>query len=325
MFPYVVADIGGTNARFALVTGKEGSLYTLEHLHILKGKDYPTLEDAISTYLAMLDNVQPTAMCAAIAGPVLGDRVQMTNLSWGFSCSEVAAKFGLSAFVAMNDFAAVAAGIPLMGRDHLVTLKEGTPQLNCNKAVFGPGTGLGVAGAIRHKSLWLPNPCEGGHINIAPSSAFEADIIKAAIAHHGHVSAETFISGPGLVNLYKAICEVEGNTAAHYEPADVTTKALDGSDPACVTTLNTFCSLLGSFAGNLALTYGATGGIYLAGGILPRFQDFVIKSDFAAKFAHKGPMSRYVENIPAYLVTHKELAFNGAAAWLEQSLANPAS
>ena len=320
MFPYVVADIGGTNARFALATGKNDGLYTLEYVQILQGKDYNSFEDALTAYLATLKGIKPTAMCAAIAGPVLGDFVQMTNLAWKFSCLDVAQKFGFEAFVAMNDFAAVAAGIPLMTDDHLITLKNGTAAPNANKAVFGPGTGLGVAGVIHHQGLWLPNPCEGGHINIAPSSTFEADVIKAAIGHLGHVSAEAFLSGPGLVNLYKAICEVEGSTPANYQPADITTKAQDGSDATCRTTLETFCRFLGSFAGNLALTYGATGGIYLAGGILPRFIDFVINSDFAAKFAHKGPMSPYVENIPAYLVTHPELAFNGAAAWLEQHL-----
>lgn len=319
MFPYIVADIGGTNARFALVTGKT-DLYSFEHIQILKGADFATFEDALSAYLATLGDIKPAAMCAAIAGPVTGDQIKMTNLSWAFSCEQVAKQFGFKAFVAMNDFAAVAAGVPLMTPEHLVTFKGGEVQEGGNKAVFGPGTGLGVAGVINHKGQWLPNPCEGGHINIAPSSAFEADVIKAAIAHHGHVSAESFISGPGLVNLYNAICEVEGREKAALEPKDVTAKALDGSDSTCVTTLNTFCSLLGSFAGNLALTYGATGGIYLAGGILPRFSDFVIKSDFATKFAHKGPMSRYVENIPAYLVTHDELAFNGAAAWLAQQL-----
>ncbi|WP_053981840.1 glucokinase [Marinagarivorans algicola] len=319
MYPYVVADIGGTNARFALVTGKKSNLYTLEHVHILKGQDYSSFEEALRAYLALVD-VKPTAMCAAIAGPVLGDYIQMTNLSWGFSCKAVAEQFGFEAFTAMNDFAAVAAGIPLMGEDDLTTLKTGAPKAGANKAVFGPGTGLGVAGVINHNHQWLPNPCEGGHINIAPSSAFEAEVIKAAIGHLGHVSAEAFLSGPGLVNLYKAICEVEGSTPYAYEPSDISTKAIDGSDATCVTTLETFCSFLGSFAGNLALTYGATGGIYLAGGILPRFTGFVLNSDFAAKFAHKGPMSPYVENIPAYLVTHNELAFNGAAAWLEQQL-----
>ncbi len=320
MFPYVVADIGGTNARFALASGKKDGLYVLEKTLILKGKDFATFEDALSAYLESLGDIKPTAMCAAIAGPVIGDIVQMTNLSWKFSCRAVAAQFGFEAFEAMNDFAAVAAGVPLMGQEHLVTLKDGAAAANGNKAVFGPGTGLGVAGVIRHNNLWLPNPCEGGHINIAPSSTFEADVIKAAIGHLGHVSAESFISGPGLVHLYKAICEVEGNTPANYEPSDISTKAIDGSDAACRTTLETFCSLLGSFAGNLALTYGATGGIYLAGGILPRFIDFVKTSNFATKFAHKGPMSPYVENIPAYLITHPELAFNGAAAWLEQQL-----
>jgi glucokinase len=320
MFPYVVADIGGTNARFALATGKKDGLYSLEHIQIFKGKDFPTFEDALTQYLERLGGYQPTAMCAAIAGPVLGDRVQMTNLSWGFSCTQVAKRFGFEAFETMNDFAAVAAGIPLMDDDQLVTLKKGAANPGGNKAVFGPGTGLGVAGVIRHKNRWLPNPCEGGHVNIAPTSAFEADVIKAAMNRHGHVSAEAFISGPGLVNLYRAICDLKGSTAVNFGPADITTNALAKSDDSCLTTLQTFCSFLGSFAGNLALTYGATGGIYLAGGILPRIQDFVINSDFAIKFASKGPMSGYLEPIPAYLVTYGELAFNGAAAWLEQQL-----
>lgn len=319
MFPYVVADIGGTNARFALATSQQtDGLYSFEHVQIFKGKDYDSFESALATYLGGLESVKPTAMCAAIAGPVLGDTVQMTNISWKFSCQAIAEKFGLQAFVAMNDFAAVAAGVPLMTADHLVTFKQGQAAEGGNKAVFGPGTGLGVAGIIRYQDLWLPNPCEGGHVNIAPSTDFEADVLKAAMATLGHVSAESFISGPGLVNLYQAVSAVEDNSAQNYTPADITSKALDGSDAHCVTTLNTFCSFLGSFAGNLALTYGATGGVYMAGGILPRFKEFVLNSNFANKFASKGPMSAYVENVPAYLVDHSELAFNGAAAWLAQ-------
>ncbi len=320
MFPYVVADIGGTNSRFALATGKQSDgLYTLEHISILKGKDHKTFESALGTYLESIQGIKPTAICVAIAGPVIGDEVKMTNLPWRFSCKEVAKKFGVQALVAMNDFAAVAAGIPLMTPEHLVTFKAGN-ALDGNKAVFGPGTGLGVAGVIRHNNTWLPNSCEGGHVNLAPRTAQEAEIIKAAMDDLGHVSGETLISGPGLVNLYRAICRVEGQKANDYIPADISQKAVSGSDATCIKTLETFCSFLGSFAGNLALTYGATGGIYMAGGVLPHFKDFVIGSSFSEAFTQKGPMSHYVKDIPAYLVTHKELAFNGAAAWLEQQL-----
>jgi glucokinase len=155
-------------------------------------------------------------------------------------------------------------------------------------------------------------------VNLAPATEFEADVIKAAIAQHGHVSAEVFLSGPGLVNLYRAICAVRGQRSLGVAPAMITTAALEKSDPLMVQTLSTFCSLLGSFAGNLALTYGAKGGIYIAGGILPRISEYLVSSDFNQRFANKGVMSHYVANIPAKLIVHPETAFVGAAAWLEQ-------
>lgn len=321
MYPYIVADIGGTNARFALVTGKSQGNFLIDHIHVLNAREYPTCATALRAYLDKLGGVKPLAACLAIAGPVTGDTVRMTNLSWEFSCMAMAKEFGFQHFVAMNDFAAVAAACSQLTDDHLITVKDGSEDKTAAKAVFGPGTGLGVAGLVNHYGEWVPVPCEGGHVNIAPATAFEADVIKAAMAVHGHVSAEMFISGPGLVNLYRAVCTVRGDQAKEVKPADITTNALANGEEVFSVTLSTFCSFLGSFAGNLALTYGAKGGIYMAGGILPRFSDFLLASPFTERFSNKGVMSHYVQTIPAKLIVHPETAFVGAAAWLEQQIA----
>ncbi|MEY4589279.1 MAG: glucokinase [Pseudomonadota bacterium] len=320
MYPSIVADIGGTNARFALVNGRTNDQFTFSDIHILPTCDYPSFSDALRAYIARLPGLKPKAFCAAIAGPVVGDAVQLTNVNWAFSCKAVAEEFGLARFIAMNDFAAVAAAAGDIHPEHLINIKPGRADPHGNKAVFGPGTGLGVAGVVNSNGKWLPLPSEGGHVNLAPSDAFEADIIKAAMATHGHVSAEVFISGPGLVHLYQAIAVVQGVTANAFKPSDITQHALAGTDELCLLTLNTFCSFIGSFAGNLALTYGATGGVYMAGGILPRFADFLRDSHFTEKFTAKGAQKGYVANVPADLIVHPEVAFAGAAAWLTQHL-----
>lgn len=320
MYPYLVADIGGTNARFALVTNKNNGEFRLEHIKILRTSEHPTLTAALHSYLEEVGEVRPTAMCVAVAGPVVGDRVRLTNLNWEFSCEIMAKEFNVSHFVAMNDFGAVAVACSQVTDNHLVTIKDGTDKPEANKAVFGAGTGLGVAGLIHNGGRWLPNPCEGGHVNLAPTNEWEADILKAAMNTLGYVSAEALVSGPGLVNLYRALCTVRGEPAEDLKPADITLGALEKTDECLVETLSTFCRLAGAFAGNLALTYGAKGGIYISGGVIPRFSDFLIASEFNLQFRTKGVMSYYVEDIPVKLIVHPETAFVGAAAWLEQHL-----
>lgn len=320
MYPSIVADIGGTNARFALISGRANDQFTFSDIHILPAGNYANFSDALRAYIGLVPGLQPKAICAAIAGPVVGDKVRMTNLNWAFSCKAVAEEFGLARFIAMNDFAAVAAAAGDIHPEHLINIKPGRADPHGNKAVFGPGTGLGVAGVVNYNGKWLPLPSEGGHVNLAPSDAFEADVIKAAMSLFGHVSAEVFISGPGLVHLHQAIAAVQGVAAGSFKPADITQHALAGTDASCLLTLNTFCSFIGSFAGNLGLTYGATGGVYMAGGILPRFADFLRTSRFSEKFTAKGAQQGYVADVPADLIVHPEVAFAGAAAWLEQHL-----
>ena len=320
MYPYVVADIGGTNARFALVVDCKEGQYQFDHIQILKGKDYKRFDDALAAYLESLGSIKPYAACAAIAGPINGDSVKMTNLDWSFSCTELSKSFGLSRFIAMNDFGAVACAAGKITTNNLVNIKSGDALPYANQAVFGPGTGLGVAGIVNDNGRSIPLSSEGGHTTLAPSNALEADVIKAALPKLGHVSAESFISGPGLINLYQALAKVRDESAESIKPAELTAAALSGENALCTETLSLFCRFAGSFAGNLALTYGAKGGVFIAGGVVPRFADFVRSSEFIDAFCAKGVMSKYVQNIPVNIIVHPEVAFIGAAVWLEQVL-----
>lgn len=323
MFPFIVADIGGTNARFALATGKLGEQFVIERIVVLKGKDYAQFEDAFAAYIDTLDGVEVQAACVAIAGPIDGDQVSMTNLSWSFSQEAVRKRFGLKAFAAINDYTAVAVATSRLQENDLLNIVPGTRRPTANKAALGPGTGLGVGGlAYVSANQWLAIPSEGGHVTMGPATEFEAQVISAAIKKHGYVSAETCISGPGLVNLYQAVADVNGKPSEVFEPKDVTAHALNNTDELCREALSVFCALLGTVSSNLALTYGAKGGVYITGGIIPRLVDFLKASEFEARFRNKGVMSHYVEDIPVDLVTFEETAYLGAAAWLEQNLSS---
>jgi len=319
MYPYVVADIGGTNARFALVTGKQDQRYQIERVSILSGAEFPSFEGALSHYLQGIGS-KPKSACIAIAGPTDSDQIRMTNLPWSFSRAAVREQFQLEAFEVLNDFGALAIATIRLQDEHLQNVKSGLRDPRANKAILGAGTGLGVAGLGFSPAGWYPIQSEGGHVNIAPANAFECEIVKAAMQQHSYVSMEVFLSGPGLVNLYRAVCAVKGVEANELEPRDISARALDNSDSFCRDALELFCAFFGSLSGNLALTYGAKGGVYIAGGIVPRFIDFFRASHFVERFSDKGVMSRYVKDIPVDVVVYEHTAFVGAAAWLDQLL-----
>ncbi len=318
MFPYIVADIGGTNARFALVTGKRDQKFIIEHINILSGAQYPSFSDALQTYIDGLTGITAKSACVAIAGPIDGDVIKMTNLNWSFSASDIQKQFNFEHFDVINDFAAVAIATSRLTAEDLIGIRPGLAKPEANKAILGAGTGLGVAGLAHHRAGWLPIPSEGGHVTLGPATAFEADVIKAGIKRFEYVSAEVFVSGPGLVNLYQCVCDVEGVAARSLEPQDISAAAIDGSDAHCKTTLETFCAFLGSVSGNLVLTYGGKGGVYIAGGIVPRFVDFLKDSAFNNRFSNKGIMSHYLADVPVNLIAYDQVAFLGAAAWLDQ-------
>lgn len=317
-FPWLVADIGGTNARFGLVTGiSDEGTFAIERIEKFKGADFSTFEDVVSRFLSNHGDMKVNTACVAIAGPVVGDRVQMTNLPWGFSQKALKTTFGLSHFVAINDYTALAMSTASLNEKDLESVIAKPKALGGNKAILGPGTGLGVAGLSRFKDSWVAIPSQGGHVNLPISDTYELELMTALMAQHNYVSAETCLSGMGLVHLYRAVCSVDGKDAAAYEPANISELALHGEDSACKKTLEFFCSMLGSVAANAALTYGATGGVYITGGIIPRFVDFLKASKFAERFVAKGPMSEYVEQIPVDVVVHDTPALIGAAECLK--------
>jgi glucokinase len=305
----IIGDIGGTNARFAVAeNGKYGEL---SHVEVSK---YASLHDALTDYLDGLPGIErPAAAAVAVAGPVLGDVVALTNLSWRFSISELKTSLTLSSLRVINDFAAASMSVPYLPTQDLFTVGPQCPDAAGTIGIIGPGTGLGVGGLLPNAGQWLPWAGEGGHVTM-PSLTPEEDAILAVLRKRwNHVSAERVLSGGGLVNLYEALCVVGGLAPRPMSPADITEHAIRGTDPVCVKAFQHFCAMLGTVAGDLALTLGATGGIYVAGGILLRFKEAFAASGFRERFESKGRLSSFVAKIPTRLILEESPALLGLA------------
>ncbi|GAA3166076.1 hypothetical protein GCM10010466_66070 [Planomonospora alba] len=310
--PWLVADIGGTNARFGLVTEigvRPGAVA------VLAGRDHDGLPEAVAAYLAdHAGGVQPGAACLAIAGPVEGDRYRLTNAGWSGSVRDL----GIPHVELLNDFEALAASLPHLAAGDLVPLGGPEPSRGV-KAVLGPGTGLGVAGLVPTAAGWTPLPGEGGHVTVPVLDERDREVVRAL--HAGgleHVVAEHLLSGPGLTRLHRALAAVRGVDAPSLPAAEIVAR-LD--DTLCAETVEVFCGLLGTFAGNVALTMGARGGVYLGGGVLPRIVDRVLASDFRRRFEATPTLGDYLSAIATTLIVAPQPALTGAAAWLAQCLA----
>jgi glucokinase len=308
---HLLADIGGTNARFALLV--EGAI---QDMRILDGSAYPTLADAARAYLAQSSHT-PTAAAIAIAAPITGDGVHMTNHTWRFSVKELRHDLHLDRLIVLNDFTALAMSLRSLPRAELTQYGGGNPSSTAPIALIGPGTGLGVSGLVAHiiksQEIWLPLQGEGGHATLPACTKRESAVLEILRNQFTHVSAERVISGPGLVNLYNALCSVDGVVARNLLPSDVTEHALVKSDAQCVESLQLFCAFLGTMAGNLALTLGAFGGVYIGGGIVPRLGDYFLHSAFRARFEDKGRYKDYLAPIPTYVIKSATPAFYGLA------------
>lgn len=306
----LIADIGATNARFALADSR--GFYAEK---ILACADFPNLDDAMKAYLSDAgEKVSHAAV--AMAGPVNGDWFEMTNNPWKFSVADVRNKVGLDNFHLLNDFEAVALAIPHIKPEHLVKIGGGEIEAGKTIGIVGPGTGLGVAGLFWDGKDYRPNPCEGGHITMAARTQREFDIFRTLRYKYTHVSAERVCSGKGLQNIYNAIRTLDGRDEipADLDPAEISRRALDQSCPVCVEVLDKMMGFLGTIAGDLAVTLGAKGGIYIAGGIPAKLGDLFLNSRFRTEFENKGRMSEYLKNIPTYLITHPMIAFVGLQA-----------
>lgn len=310
----LIADIGATNARFALADSD--GIYQEKNLTC---KDFPNLDDAMTAYLKDVGEKVARAS-VAIAGPVNGDWFEMTNHHWKFSIETVRRKFNLENFRLMNDFEAIARAIPVMNNQYLVTVGGGEKQERGTIGIVGPGTGLGVAALFWSGGAYQPNPCEGGHITMPVKTQREFDIFQYLLKKYSHVSAERVCSGKGLVNVYLAICAIDGrdDLPQEIEPEEISLKAQEKSCDVCVETLDKMMGFLGTIAGNLAVTLGAHGGIYIAGGIPAKLGDTFLTSRFRQEFEDKGRMSGYIKRIPTYLITHPTIAFVGLQADLSR-------
>ncbi|MFC0865593.1 glucokinase [Sphaerimonospora cavernae] len=316
--PWLVADVGGTNARFGLVSHPGGQP---EAVAVLTVSQHLGLADAVAAYLAEhAGGVRPGAACLAIAGPVEGDRYRLTNAGWSGSVTEL----GIPHTVLLNDFEALAFSLPHLAGDDLVPLGGPPPVAGLPKAVLGPGTGLGVGGLVpygAHAEVpsgggWVPLPGEGGHVSVPAVSDLEIDVVRALRADGlPYVDAEHLLSGPGLARLHRGLALVRGVT-----PETRTASQIVASEhPLCVETVEVFLALLGGFAGNVALTLGARGGVYLGGGVLPRIAGRIPASAFRKRFETSAPALRdYLSSVATSLIVAGQPALAGAAAWLAQ-------
>lgn len=322
-YPRLVADIGGTNARFGWI---EGPGATPAHVNKLAVPDYPEPVDAARAYLdglkaALGEGYQPPRHAAiAVATAVVGDRVSFTNSHWSFSRQALQAALGLDGLQVLNDFEALALALPHLRAGQL-RAHGALPVPHGAMAVIGPGTGLGVAGVVQTSHGWVALPGEGGHSTLAPGDDFESELLGVVRAEFSHVSAERLLSGIGLPVLHGAVAKVLGRAVAEPWAAEkIMELGLSGEDQACRRTLDTFCSLLGTFAGSVALIYGARGGVYIGGGIVPRMEEHFFASSFRERFEAKGRLRGYLEAIPTALITDTLVALTGSAAAIDQQV-----
>lgn len=323
----LVADVGGTNIRLALShvsdvshTSPSGSLSPgngtdVHEVVKLACADFDSLSAALKHYLSGLDNHYTISeACLAVAGPVNTDHIRMTNLPWEFSQQALKAELGLSALKIINDFAAVAHSIPVLQKTDYCQLGGGHAEDNAPILAIGPGTGLGMAMLIPGEAGYLAFPAEGGHASISAQTAQERDIV----AHHieqGNTEAsltpcrEFFLSGRGLAAIFTAI-----GGSPKLEPSDISQRAVAGDDALCVQALEIFCGWLGSTCGDQAVSSGALGGVYIAGGMVKQFLPFLQASSFRSRFENKGAMQGYLSSIPCFAIQRDHVALLGCAA-----------
>jgi glucokinase len=321
--PRLVADIGGTYARFTLETAPG----VFEHTATLRCADHADFHAAVSAYLKTLqpvlqaNRIQHAAV--AIANPVEGDEVRMTNYHWQFSIEAMREKLGFDTLVVVNDFTALAMALPRLAHGDRRQVGGGQARERSVIGILGSGSGLGVSGLIPADDGWIALGTEGGHTSFSPRDERELSILHFAWKQLPHVSFERLLSGPGLELIYRALAERAGvRAAAGLSAPEITRRALAASDAVCVDTLDAFCAMLGTAAANLAVTLGALGGIYIGGGIVPRLGETFDRSRFRQRFEDKGRFSAYLAQIPTWVITAENATFHGVSAILAAQLRN---
>ncbi|TQK07324.1 glucokinase [Herbaspirillum sp. SJZ107] len=314
--PRLLADIGATHARFALQTAPG----TYRSVRVLKCDDFAGIVPLLRFYLQEHADTRLHHAALALANPVSGDYVRMTNRPWEFSTDAVRRELGLTTLLIVNDFTALAMAIPGLKADDLMQVGSGKPAPNAVIGVLGPGTGLGVSGVIPTLDGFVTLGSEGGHVNFAPADEREFAVLQLAWREWKHVSNERLISGPGMEIVYRALAHRNGVNARTRDSAAIITGALEEKDALCIETLECFCGMLGSAAANLAVTLGAFGGIFIGGGIVPRLKEWFKTSPFRTRFESKGRFTDYIADIPTFVISTPHVAFDGVATILSEHL-----
>jgi glucokinase len=322
--PRLLADIGGTNARFALEPGPG----RIELIDVLACADYPTLGDAVRAYLASPKvaaavQAKVTHAAIAIANPVVGDLVRMTNHHWEFSIEALRRELGFDTFIVVNDFSALAMSLPHLGDGDKWQVGGGAPVADAPIGLVGAGTGLGVSGLIPGEgegASWTALRSEGGHVTFAPANELEVAILQYAWREFEHVSAERLLSGAGVELIYRALAHHQGREPEALGAPEISRRALSGECALCDQVVETFCGMLGTVAGNLAVTLGSQGGVFIGGGIVPRLGERFARSCFRARFEQKGRFAAYLAQVPTYVITAEYPAFLGVSAILSERL-----
>jgi glucokinase len=307
----LVADVGGTTARFAIADIDE---LTIDHFASFSSRMFPRLEDAIESYLASVPT-RPKMASLAIAAPLRGPTIEFTNLDWRFTRDDIARSTGVENVLLINDFEAVAHALPHLVPHDLHQIGGGTPAAIGPRVALGPGTGLGVAGLVARQDGWTPVASEGGHIAFAPGNDEDYEIMRR-MGDGDRVSAERMISGPGLERVYGVLRQMRGQPADGKSVAEVVRLAMEEADPIAEAALAHFVRWLGAFAGDMALVFGATGGVYIGGGVAPHIIKALETGAFREAFEAKGRLSGFLRPIPIHVIVAADAGLKGAAAAL---------
>jgi glucokinase len=311
-FPILIGDIGGTNARFALINDASATLQRLPNVHT---GSFPTIDDAIAATVIARGGAQPRSAILALAGPIAGDRVQLTNSDWVVEPRKSVERFGLAEMILLNDFEAQALALPDLGAGDLDPIGNGVSRPDAVRVVLGPGTGLGVGALVRARDTWVPVPGEGPHIDLGPVTDRDMAIWPNIERVLGRITAEAVISGPGMLRLYKAICRTDGIEPRLSTQEVVTASGLAGSDGQAVETLTLFTTYLGRVAGDLALIFMAYGGVFLGGGIAAKIAPILKAGHFRRAFTAKAPYDGLLERMATAIIVKEDAALGGIAGF----------
>jgi glucokinase len=311
-FPILIGDIGGTNARFAIIVDANSEP---GETRVVQTANYASIDDAIQQAVLDHTSLTPRSAVLAVAGPVDSDEIALTNCPWVVRPKAMFETLGLSDIVVLNDFEAQALAVAALGEEHMEKIGEGKPEPNAGRVVLGPGTGLGVAGLIHACHRWIPVPGEGGHMDIGPRTARDREIYPHLEPIEGRISGEQILCGRGLVSSYRAIAAADGKQARFTTPAEITAAALEKSDPVAVEALEFFVTALGRTAGDLALVFMSRGGVYLTGGIAQKIVPALKQGNFREAFEDKAPHRELLRSMPVYVITHPLAALAGLAAY----------